>query len=582
MLVLAVVAVYGQTLGFGFTSYDDPMYVSRNAWVQRGLSWDGLRWAFTSFHGANWFPLTWLSLMLDVEIAGLNARMLHGTNLLLHAASSLLLFQALDRASEDRWKSAWVAALFALHPLHVESVAWITERKDVLSGFFWFLTLLLWLRWVERPGRLRYAGVVGAFAAGLLSKPMVVSLPLALLLFDFWPLARYRSRTIRSLVWEKLPLFGLALLSSLITLVSQRAGSAMADLAAVPLAERLANSVISYAAYLQQTFWPVRLSVLYPYPLSAPAAWSVLAAALVLLALSGMVAKWRRSRPYLVTGWLWYLGTLVPVIGIVQFGPQVRADRFTYLPLVGIFIMLAWGLPDLLRFRIGSRALAAGAAAALVAAGWGAHQQCGYWRDPILLFERALEVTSQNPIAHGNLASSYLQRGEPGDLERARFHFQAAIEIDPSYQGARNGLARALRKLGRVEEAIARWSELLQINPQARAVLCDLCEALTVAGRLSEAEARCVEAIRKKLQPGCAHYNLGKLYLQQERILEAERQFDAAVRIRPKDAGAHLGLGVALMRQNRLDEARAQFEEAQRLNPSDPAARAYLEETLSR
>jgi hypothetical protein len=291
LLVASVLGIYGQTLGFGFSSYDDPLYVSANRWVQQGLSWDGLRWAFTTFHGANWFPLTWLSFMLDVEIAGMDARMLHATNLVLHAASSLLLFEVLDRATGERGKSAFVAALFAVHPLHVESVAWITERKDVLSGFFWFLTMLMWLRWLERPGWLRYAWVIGSFALGLLSKPMLVTLPFALLLFDFWPLARHRSRSVGALVWEKLPLFGLALLSSLVTLVSQRGGYAMADLEAIPLAERLANSVISYATYLQQTFWPVRLSVLYPYPRSAPAGSSLLAAALVLLALCAAAVK---------------------------------------------------------------------------------------------------------------------------------------------------------------------------------------------------------------------------------------------------------------------------------------------------
>jgi tetratricopeptide (TPR) repeat protein len=302
----------------------------------------------------------------------------------------------------------------------------------------------------------------------------------------------------------------------------------------------------------------------------------LLAAALVLLALCAAAVKWRKPAPYLAFGWLWYLGTLVPVIGIVQIGPAVRADRFTYLPLVGVFIMLAWGVPDLLR-RAGPRLLAAGASAALAAAAGSAYLQAGYWRSPIVLFERALAVTRENPIAHANLASSYLRRGEPGDLERARFHFEAAIGIDPGYEGARNGLARALLKLGRTEEAIARWSELLQINPRARAMLCNLCEALFQAGRLPEAEARCLEAIRRKSQIGCAHYNLGRLYLHQEKILEAEREFSAAIRIKPLDPNARLGLGIALMRQNRLAEARVELAEALRLDPSNAAARSYLE-----
>jgi tetratricopeptide (TPR) repeat protein len=261
----------------------------------------------------------------------------------------------------------------------------------------------------------------------------------------------------------------------------------------------------------------------------------------------------------------------------------VRADRFTYLPLVGVFIMLAWGIPDLLaRFRVASRLVAAGAIAALGTAAVLAYWQAGYWRSPIVLFERALEVTRENPIAHANLASSYLKRGEPGDLERARFHFEAAIGIDPGYEGARNGLARALLKLGQTEQAIVRWSELHQINPRARAFLCNLCEALFQVGRLSEAEARCLEAIRNRSQMGCAHYNLGRLYLEQEKILEAEREFSAAIRIKPLDPNARLGLGIALIRQNRVVEARVELAEALRLDPSNTAARSYLEGALSR
>ena len=591
MLASLVLAVFGQTLGFGFTTYDDPQYVVSNQRVRLGLSFAGLRWAFTTFELVNWHPLTWLSLMLDAEMAGLDPHRFHLTNLLLHGASTLLLFHLLDRATHARWKSAWVAALFAVHPLHVESVAWISERKDVLSALFWFLTMLLWLRWLERPGMLRYALVIGSFVLGLLSKPMLVTLPFVLLLFDLWPLGRFRAAAFGSLVWEKLPLLGLSLISSAITLIAQRAGVALGSLDAYPLAARIANAVVSYAIYLQQTFWPTRLAVLYPHPGSEVPLASGVLASLVLLAICMLVAICWRSRPYLAVGWLWYLGTLVPVIGILQVGLQARADRYTYLPLIGVFLMLAWGVPDLLgrlglleaggraptRSVHGSRLLVAGASATVAAAACMAYLQCGYWRDPVLLFERAIEVTGENAVARYNLASTHYQRNGPGDLERSVAHYEEAIRIDPGYAAARNGLAGALMKLGRVEEAIARWSELVQNRPRSKAALCNLCAALSQVGRTSEAETRCAQVLRIDPQAACGHYNLGLVYLQQGRVLEAERHLDAAVRVEPLDTNSRLSLGVVLIRQNRLDEATAQFVEVLRLDPSNQVARSNLD-----
>lgn len=576
VLALTVLAVYGQTLGFGFIGYDDPEYVVTNRWVQQGLTLDGLRWAFTTFYFANWFPLTWLSLMLDVEIAGVDPRMFHLTNLLLHAASSLLLFHVLDRATEARWKSAWVAALFAAHPLHVESVAWIAERKDVLCTLFWFLTMWLWLRWVERPVATRYAGVIVSFTLGLLCKPMLVTLPFALLLFDFWPLGRHRWRSLFWLVREKLPLLALAAASSTTTVIAQRTGRALGTLDAYPLAARLGNAVVSYATYLQQTFWPTDLAVFYPHPGSDLPLVAGLRAALVLAVISVLVAMVRRSRPYLAVGWLWYLGTLLPVIGIVQVGFQARADRYTYVPLVGVFILLAWGIPDLLGRR--RRLLGAGAIASLLAAAWLAYLQCGYWRDSILLFERAIEVTTENAVARNNLASAYYERNQPGDLERSVEHYAEAVRIDPNYATAINSLAGALLKLGRAEEAIDRWSEAVRLKPRYVVALCNLCGALARVERQAEAEQRCVEALRVNPQAACAHYNLGHLYLRQSRVPEAERHLSAAVRIAPLDSNARVSLGVAFASQGRFEQAIAQFAEALRLDPSNEVARSNLEQ----
>jgi len=580
MLVLSVLAVYGQTLGFGFIGYDDPEYVLANPWVRQGLTWEGLRWAFTTFHFANWFPLTWLSLMLDVEIAGLDPHQFHLGNLLLHVASTLLLFQLLDRATRDRWKSAWVAALFALHPLHVESVAWVAERKDVLSTLFWFLSMLLWLRWIERPGAVRYAAASLAFALGLLSKSMLVTLPGVLLLFDFWPLGRHRERGLFLLVREKLPLLALAAASSATTLIAQRAGGAVGSLDAYPIAARLANAVVSTAAYLEQTFWPTGLAVFYPHPGREVPVSAWLGSALLLAGISAGVTLLRRSRPYLAVGWLWYLGTLLPVIGIVQVGFQARADRYTYVPLVGVFILLAWGVPELLGRR--PRLLGAAAVASLAAAATLAYLQCGYWRGSIPLFEHAIEVTAENAIARNNLASAYYQRNAPGDLERSVAHYAEAVRIDPSYATALNSFAGALLKLGRVEEAIDRWSEAVQTRPHYTAALCNLCGALSRVGRLAEAEQRCNQALLVDPQPACAHYNLGHLYLQQSRIPEAESHLQAAVRIAPLDTDARVTLAVALATQGRFDQAIAQYDEVLRLDPSNPIARSNLDRLRSR
>jgi len=570
-----VLAVYAQTLGFGFVGYDDTDYVVTNPMVRGGLTWEGVRWAFTSFDFANWFPLTWLSLMLDAEIAGASPRMFHLTNLLLHAGSTLLLFRLLDRATGARWKSAWVAALFAVHPLHVESVAWIAERKDVLSTLFGFLAMLAWLRFVERPGARRQAAVLLCFALGLLCKQMLVTLPFLLLLLDFWPLGRHRREALPALLREKLPLLVLAAAAAAMAVIAQRAGGAIGSLEAYPLGARLANAVVSYAAYLQQTFWPAGLAVFYPHPGSDVPIAATLRAAALLAAITGLAAVLRRSRPYLAVGWLWYLGALLPVIGIVQVGFQARADRYTYLPLVGIFILLAWGVPDLLAQR--RRLVTALALGSALAAGALAAQQTAYWRESIPLFERAIEVTGENALAEHNLAAAYYQRNQPGDLERALAHYAEAVRIDPGYASAANSLAGVLHRLGRTEEAIERWSQLLQVRPRATAALCNLCGALAQVGRLAEAEERCSQALRGRPEPACAHYNLGRLRLQQSRILEAEEHLETAVRIAPHDTDARVSLGVVLATQGRLEEATAQYVEALRLDPSNQIARSNLD-----
>jgi tetratricopeptide (TPR) repeat protein len=417
--------------------------------------------------------------------------------------------------------------------------------------------------------------VIVCFALGLLCKQMLVTLPFVLLLLDFWPLGRHRRESLPALIREKLPLLVLAAAASAMAVIAQRAGGAIGGLDAYPLGARIANAVVSYAAYLQQTFWPAGLAVFYPHPGSDVPIAATLRAAALLAAVTALAAILRRSRPYLAVGWLWYLGTLLPVIGIVQVGFQARADRYTYLPLVGIFIMLAWGIPDLLARR--RRLVTALALGSALAAGALAAQQTGYWRESIPLFERAIEVTGENALAEHNLAAAYYQRNQPGDLERALAHYAEAVRIDPGYASAVNSLAGVLHRLGRTEEAIQRWSQLLQVRPRATAALCNLCGALAQVGRLAEAEERCSQALRGKPESACAHYNLGRLRLQQSRILEAEEHLETAVRIAPQDTDARVSLGVVLATQGRVQEATAQYVEALRLDPSNQIARSNLD-----
>jgi tetratricopeptide (TPR) repeat protein len=417
--------------------------------------------------------------------------------------------------------------------------------------------------------------VIVCFGLGLLCKQMLVTLPGVLLLLDFWPLGRHRDRSFVSLLREKAPLFVLAAAASLLAVIAQRAGGTVGSLDVYPLAARLANAVVSYAAYLQQTFWPAGLAVFYPHPGREIPIAATLGAAALLCAITALVVILRRSRPYLTVGWLWYLGTLLPVIGIVQIGFQARADRYTYLPLVGIFLMLAWGVADLLGHR--RRLLAGLAAASVLAAAGLAARQAAHWRESIPLFERAIEVTGENALAQHNLASAYYQRNQPGDLERALAHYAEAVRIDPGYASAVNSLAGVLHKLGRTKEAIERWSQLLRIQPHATAALCNLCGALSQVGRLAEAEQRCSQALRRSPEPACAHYNLGRLRLQQSRILEAEEHLQTAVRIAPRDTDARVSLGVVLATQGRFQEATAQYLEALRLDPSNPIARSNLD-----
>ena len=458
LLSVATLAVFAQVAGFDFLNYDDPLYVTANPHVQEGLTLAGVRWAFTTFAAANWHPLTWISLMLDQSIGGPGPRVFHLTNLILHLANTLLLFFFLDRITGRRRPSAVMAALFAIHPLHVESVAWIAERKDVLSTLFMLLALIAYAAFVERPGPVRRLAVVLLFALGLLAKPMLVTLPLLFLLLDAWPLRR--KEPWRHLVLEKAPLLAMSIATAGVTFVAQQHAETVGSLAGYPLGVRVANAVVATATYLGQAIWPTRLAVFYPHPGATLASSTVAASAVVLAALTWWTIHVRRSRPYLLFGWAWYLVTLAPVVGIVQVGWQARADRYTYITLIGIFLGVVRAVSD--RFA-GRPALLRGlAAAALVVLGIGAFVQAGYWRDSETLFRRALAVTDDNAVAHNNLGTALLRRRLVSEAEG---HFAEAVRINPLFAEAHSNLGVALGRQGRTDEALVEFQRALDLQP---------------------------------------------------------------------------------------------------------------------
>lgn len=573
LLMMATLAVYLPVVTFGFVEYDDNFYASENPFVRAGWSGAGLKWAFTNIEGGNWHPLTWLSLMLDAEIAGPRAGVFHGTNLLLHLVNTLLLFFLLERMTGAASKSAFVACAFAIHPLHVESVAWIAERKDVLSTLFWFLTLQAYLHYVSRPGLVRLLLVALPFGLGLASKPMLVTLPIVLLLLDYWPLGRLRPRgAMGGLIREKTPLLAMALASGIVTLVAQHGGGALATFEFYPLPARLANAVVACATYLAKTLWPANLAVFYPHPGNTLSPWLVAISTLVLAGISVLVYL-ARGRPYLTVGWLWYLVTLAPVIGLVQVGMQSMADRYTYVPLIGIFLMVAWGVPDLAA-RHGARwvpLVAVGAMGALMGC---ARLQVSYWRDGTTLFAHALRATSRNPVAENCLGNALLRRGR--DAEAAE-HWSQALRIAPDYADARSNLAGILIKQGRLDEAIAQCREVLRVNPTHVRAHTNLGLVLMHRGNYDEAAHHFSASLSERPNHAGTHANLAGALLRLGRLSEALSHIEQALRLEPDNVDAHLNLGIALGEQGRLDAAIARFSKVLRLDPGNETARGYLE-----
>ena len=505
--VLAAItfAVYFQTTGFDFISLDDPGYIVDNEAVRQGLTVDGLRWSFLSFHESNWHPLTWISHMLDVRLFGLNPGMHHLTNVLFHVLNTALLFLVLHRMTGAVWKSAAVAALFALHPLHVESVAWISERKDVLSTFFWMLTMAAYLGYVQRRTVPRYLLMALFFILGLMSKPMLVTLPFVLLLLDLWPLKRWRPFSgtestpssapvtgavpLRILFLEKAPLIALSAASSLVTVLAQKAGGAVKDLESMSVPARLANAVVSCVRYLGMTVWPHDLAVYYPFQ-GDISPFMVTGCLLFLLLLTALAVYSIKKAPYLTVGWLWYIGTLLPVIGIVQVGSQSMADRYTYVPLIGVFIAVTWGLTDLSdRMHLVKAVLPASTVAVLTALAWATWVQAGLWKDSETLFRHTLSVTSGNYLVHYDLGYALYEKG---DVQGAVHHYQEALRIRSDLPQVHNNLGGILLNQGDSDGAIRHYVEALKIDPHQARVYNNLGIAFIRKGRTGQA-VRCFE-----------------------------------------------------------------------------------------
>ncbi|MBI3620814.1 MAG: tetratricopeptide repeat protein [Nitrospirae bacterium] len=572
LLMVITITVFWPVGEHGFIAYDDDQYVTENRQVQQGVTLQGVQWAFTTVRAGNWHPLTWLSHMLDVDLYGMSPAGHHLTNLLLHVGNVLLLLGVLRRLTGALWPSAFVAALFAVHPLHVESVAWIAERKDVLSALFWLLTLWAYLCYTEQPGVRRYLLVVLTFAAGLLAKPMLVTLPFVLLLLDYWPLGRFPSGQwsapakrwqIWRLMREKAPLAVLSFASCMVTYAAQQAGGAIKTFGVISLSARIENALVAYVSYIGLLLWPHNLAVFYPHPGPTLPLWQVAGAVVALGGVTLLVLLAGKRLPYLAVGWFWYLGTLVPVIGLVQVGGQAMADRYTYLPFTGLFIIIAWGVSDLTAgWRHQKRVLAlvaVGVLTVLVAAAW---VQIGYWRTSVTLFEHALEVTGGNYVAHNGLANELARQGR---LKEAEDQYLQALQIKPDFAEAHNNFGLLLAQQGKLEIAVAHYSKALWLEPNLARAHYNLGIVLAQQDKFYEAGAHYTQAILSMPDFADAYNNLGIVLARQGKLDEAMSHFREALRLRPDLIPAHNNLGQVLAKQGKYDEANHHLLEALRL-----------------
>ena len=592
LLATSVLVAYAGVRQHDFVNFDDPEYVVQNRHVTSGLTFANVAWSLTAVHSANWHPLTWMSHMLDCSLHGLDPGGHHVTNVLLHALATVLLFFALRTMTGAPGRSAFVAALFALHPRNVESVAWISERKDVLSAVFWTGAMWAHAAYAQRSTLPRYLAVALLLALGLLAKPMVVTLPAALLLLDVWPLRRVRGagigddaatdvRTpaplaVPAVVREYAPLFAIALAAAIVTFLAQRSSGAVATLTALPLGFRLQNAVVTYAGYLWSLLWPTQLAVFYPYR-TLPVA-EVSAALALLVALSVLAWRTRRTRPYLLVGWLWYLGTLVPVIGIVKAGDQAMADRFTYLPAIGIFLAATWAIADAAsRDPRTRRALVPAAVLVAIACLLTTRRQVEHWRDSVTLFRHALAVTSRNHLAELNLAAALVERG---DVAAGLEHARAAQALRPDDVKVLATLGTALARSGHGDEAESAYRRALQSDPDSVLAWLGMAVLHAERGQWGDAERAYAEVLRREPEHAKAHAGLGFVLSAQARHADAIAQYRAAIVADEKLLQAYNGLALALEATGQTDEALRVLESALQHAPDEQRLRVTYDAML--
>lgn len=585
-LIAATLAVYGQVLNHQFINLDDDIYLYENPMVTAGLTTKGLVWAFTTFHAANWHPLTWASHMLDAEILGLNPGLHLAINVLFHLLNTLLVFASLKYITHRVWRSAMVAALFALHPMHVESVAWAAERKDVLSAFFGLLSLLAYIRYTKAGSDTwkPFLPVTLSLALALMAKPMFVTWPFVMLLLDYWPLNRLKWRPgdgihrlvrgLAPLAREKIAIFVLAAASIAVTYVAQSRGGAVRQFTDAPISLRISNAIVSYARYLISLFWPGELGVYYPFSPEGIPLWQV-AASLALLAGATIVAiRSMDGRGYLITGWAWYLGTLIPVIGLVQVGGQAMADRYSYIPSVGLFVMVVWGVSDLVAQRpVQSRATAVVAIIWLTIIGSLAWVQVGFWRDSITLYRHSLLVAPGSVVVHYNLAHAL---GKQGNLNEAFTHFSEALRIKPDFFDALINIGVTLNDQQRFGEAITYLTRAVQLEPRSSKAHLQLGIGLAQSGRSDEALRHFYQALGFEPSDPDVRTNLGLMLARQGKLPEAGEQLNEALRLNPNSPEAHNNLGLVLLLQGEPEKSIVEFSAALRLKPEFSLAQENL------
>ena len=626
LLAITTIAVFSQLRHHDFVNFDDDLYIYENRHVKSGITTESLTWAFTNSHAYNFHPLTTVSHMLDCRLFGPKPGPHHIINVIFHAANALLLLLVLSRMTKNFYASAFVAAAFALHPLHVESVAWISERKDVLSTFFWLLTMLAWLWYAHRPAVLKYITVLILFALGLMAKQMLVTLPFVLLLCDYWPLGRFKLKgsrapgslktnkraTLRRCILEKIPLILFSAIASAIVFIVQQKTGLVKSVTQYPFAERLTNALVAYVAYIVKMCCPTNLAIFYPHPGPNLPAWKIAGSIILLLAITIAVLLSLKRRPYLAVGWLWYLGALVPVIGLVQVGLQAYADRYTYIPLIGIFIMIAWSLPEMLA-RLPYRKPILSISAVIVLATLAAmtRAQTAHWQNSTTLYEHATKVIPNNEWAYNWLGHT---QAKLDDLENATTNFQKAIDIKPDFIEAHCNLGRALTKQGKFNQALVHLNEAFRLKPEFARAHSAMAELLIDQRRPRQAIVHYRQALetdpenantqnglgtafammRKpdiaadhfkkalRINPDHhqAHLNLGAALAEQGDFQQGVYHLSHAIRLKPRSIKAHLNLGVAFYKQKKYDQAAEAFKKALKIDPKNPHAQNYLRMTI--